>query len=92
MDVYKHFIEDDFWYPYEAYANISIAMFFWLILLGCEKLPCTPSIRFWLGARIIFCITLAALSYEAWETYNQCDDEEEQFSDVYSKKDNQCSR
>ncbi len=89
MEVYKHFIEDDFWYPYEAYANISIAMFLGLILLGCEKFYIfTPSLRFWLGAGIISCITLAALSYEAWSTYAQCGDEEKQFSDVYSKKDN----
>ncbi len=88
MEVYKHFIEDDFWYPYEAYANISIAIFLGLILLGCEKFPIfTPSLRFWLGAGIISCITLAALSYEAWRTYTFCSDEEEQFSDVYSKKD-----
>jgi hypothetical protein len=33
MHIYKHFLEDDLWYPYEAYANIGIAMLPGLILL-----------------------------------------------------------
>ena len=30
MNIYKHFLEDDLWYPYEGYANISFAIISWL--------------------------------------------------------------
>ena len=40
MSIYKHFLEDDLWYPYEEYANLSFAMipgwvllYYWLSVL-----------------------------------------------------------
>lgn len=87
MGVYKHFIEDDLWYPYEAYANISVAMFLGLILLVCVIIPIPLTLKFWFGIGITFSFLLAALSYEAWYTYKYCGVEEEQFCDVFSKKE-----
>ncbi len=33
MEAYKHFISEEYYYPYEAFANISVVMFFGIYLL-----------------------------------------------------------
>ena len=75
MSVYKHFVEDDLWYPYEAYANISVAMLLGLIFLPAVNLPW----QFWL----VYGIILIPLCLEAWITYQFCCDEEDEFIKVF---------
>lgn len=89
MEVYKHFIEDDLWYPYEAYANISGAMIFGLILLLFET---WLRVWFWWGPIIIFISILGALIYEAMYTFALYHDEEEQFLKAYSRSPMSCKK
>ncbi len=72
IKAYKHFIEDDLWYPYEAYANITVAM-----LLGIKFLAGILS-DFWL----LYWFVLIVLGIEAVATYKFCNDEEEAFWEV----------
>lgn len=55
MQLYKHFLEDDLWYPYEAYANIGIAMLPGIILL--------PYGLFRLGVNALFLIIISLLYF-----------------------------
>lgn len=88
MDVYKHFLDDDLWYYYEAYANISFAMipggflfYYWLSSVKHFQGWC-----FWISISLygfVFAITFA----EAIFTKLRFENDEKQFIDVYSKKD-----
>ncbi|MDE1921645.1 MAG: hypothetical protein KGJ09_04345 [Candidatus Omnitrophica bacterium] len=85
MEMYKHFVEDDFYYPYEAYANISVAMFFGLILLICVGLR--GWVGFWVGLALLFYIILRSLTYEAICTYKMYHDEEKHFISILPTKE-----
>ncbi len=74
IKAYEHFIDDDLWYPYEAYSNIIVAMVFGLILLVMGSL-----FGFWVGFGIIFFIILGALCFEAQYTYQLCEGESKEF-------------
>jgi len=81
VKIYDRFLSDDLWYPYEALANISIAMLLGLLLLwGKLGLP----LWFWSLCLIISII----LFWTAKRTYYFFWDEEEQFIEVYSREDN----
>jgi hypothetical protein len=82
LDIYKHFLEDDLWYPYECYANIMIVMipgFFllkhWLSwILHVENL--------W--PLIIYAVIWGIMLGEAICTYRRFLKDEEQFVNSYS--------
>ena len=92
MQIYIHFIDDDLWYPYEAYANIGIAMipgFFlfgtWLIWYLTPK----PHCLFTIIMLIVYAGLTYATLYEAEETkrqLNQAEDSlEENFKNTSDK-------
>lgn len=98
MEVYKHFLDDDLWYPYEAYANIGIAMMpglFLLIYLFVRglfiryypwnfELACSPLVL--LVYIIIYSFILWVMLYEAKHTLLVHAKDEEQFYNVFSAR------
>jgi len=78
LDVYKHFIEfseEAIWYPYEAYANIVVALLLGLILLYSTHLYW----QFW----ALYVIFLISLSFEAVLIYKFCEDDQETFNKIF---------
>jgi hypothetical protein len=87
MDIYKHFLEDDLWYPYEQYANISFAMIPGWGLLGYWLLAIMHfhGLCFWIPILcygIILIITFAQAIY----TYRRFLMDEKEFIAVYSSR------
>lgn len=87
MDVYKHFLDDDLWYYYEAYANISFAMipggilfYYWL---SCVKH--FQGWYFWISI-LLYVFVIAITFAEAIFTKLRFENDEEQFIDAYTKK------
>lgn len=87
MDVYKHFLDDDLWYYYEAYANISFAMipggilfYYWL-----SSVKHFEGWYFWISI-LLYVFVFAMTFAEAIFTKRRFENDEEQFIDVYSKK------
>lgn len=87
MDVYKHFLDDDLWYYYEAYANISFAMipggilfYYWLSFVKHFE-----GWYFWISI-LLYVFVFAMTFAEAIFTKRRFKNDEEQFIDVYSKK------
>jgi hypothetical protein len=87
LNAYCHFIEDDLYYPYEAFANISVVMFFGLILLillvsigkSCNILISNSTFYTLIVIIIIYTILLAITIYEAYETFSAYYDEDDWF-------------
>lgn len=78
MQIYKHFLEDAFWYPYEAYANICLAMFPGLFLLPFWL--CKLQIATWFNAivTVIYWLIFFIMGYEAKSTLQLfCENEKE---------------
>ncbi len=84
MQIYQHFVEDDYWYPYEAYANISIAMLPGLFLLTYKLI--NLGITWWIIClfTIVYILILYIMFYEAKCTYECCCDREEQIIKNFS--------
>jgi hypothetical protein len=87
MDVYKHFLDDDLWYYYEAYANISFAMFpgGFLLYYWLSYIMHFGGLYFWIPMLLyvlVFGITLIEAICTKWRYEN----DEEQFIDAYGKK------
>lgn len=87
MDVYKHFLDDDLWYYYEAYANISFAMipggillYYWL-----SSIKNFVSWYFWIPM-LLYVLVFAITFIEAITTKWRFRNDEEQFIDAYNKK------
>ncbi len=59
MQIYMHFVEDDLWYYYEAYANTGIAMIPGFILLSYWLIWCLKP--HWIFTAIILAIYLFLL-------------------------------
>jgi hypothetical protein len=94
--IYTHFVEDDYYYPYEAYANTSIAMSFGLVLLimlicigrSCNVLISTSTYIFLLVLTPVYIFILCIMIYEAIITLKDCEDEEDQFNAAYKSNEN----
>ena len=101
LTVYKHFVEDDLFYPSEAYANIGIAMVpGWLLLIYVfirELLESYSPLKFswqfhfahWfvtLLIIIIYTYFMWVMLYEARHTWSMHEMEEEQFVTVFSNE------
>jgi hypothetical protein len=87
MDVYKHFLEEDLWYPYEAYANVGVAMVPGLFLLY-YWLSCIhhfEGLRFWVPV-LAYLVTLSITIAEACFTYRRFYSDETEFKAIFSKK------
>jgi len=85
MHIYKHFLEDDLWYPYEAYANIGIAMLPGLILLPywLYKLQ----IAAWFNAivTVIYWAVFIIMIYEAKSTLQLFNEAEEKLIENFER-------
>jgi hypothetical protein len=87
MSIYRSLIQDDYWYPYEGYANIGFAM-----LPGFVLLP------YWLFSRlhapwffsvfvlVVYVLITIILLYEAWKTLEVHDEAEKKFITRLSDK------
>jgi hypothetical protein len=87
MAVYRHFLEDDLWYPYESYANVSLAMvpgvgLFWHWLSSILHLA---GWHFWLPLLLYVAVLVMTLC-EAIYTYQRFLIDEEEFIRVYSAR------
>jgi len=78
LQLYIH-LEDELWYPYEAYGNIGIALG-----LGCLLLLCVlwsglldSTTRFWWAVFTISTILTVCTLWEAWVTLQQYNCSEE---------------
>ena len=95
LEIYSHFVEEDYYYPYETYANISIVLCIGVLLLACLLLygrscgvTITPSIAILLKIAIpILAMISFVMVYEAKTTLDACEDEEDQFSSAFSSED-----
>lgn len=72
MQIYMHFVEDDLWYYYEAYANTGIAMVPGFGLLGYWLIWCLrPHWIFTLALLAVYLflliITFVEVSHTKWE-------------------------
>lgn len=80
-EIYKHYIEDDLWYPYETYANVSVVMFvmmplafYWIIELSIAPIPIKTILC------IIYYFVLSIIIYTAKSTYEENIEEESDFT------------
>ncbi len=89
MEAYKHFIDEEYYYPYEAYANISVVMFFGIFLFAYWLLTVLRyewnSLNFTVPFAIYF-IILIIMIWEARSTSNEMDEEEEDFVKAFSNR------
>lgn len=72
MQIYKHFVEDDLWYPYEAYANIAIAMSPGILLLPYGLYKLSISTWFNIALCIVYVVVFCIVIYEARSTLKLC--------------------
>jgi hypothetical protein len=72
MQIYKHFVEYDLWYPYEAYANIGIAMSPGLLLLPYGLYSLSVSTWFIVALSLVYVIIFGIVLYEAYSTLKLC--------------------
>ena len=87
MEVYGHFLEDDLWYFYEAYANVGLAMvpglgLFWHWLSSILHLQ---GWQFWLPL-FLYVAILTMTFAEAIYTHSRFIRDEEEFIRVYSAR------
>lgn len=87
MNIYKHFLEDDLWYPYEEYANLFFAMIPGWILLGywLSAIMRFDGWRLWIPI-LFYGIVLFIVLGEAIYTYLKFTRDEKTFIAVYSQK------
>lgn len=76
MQIYKHFLEDDLWYPYEAYANIGIAMLPGVILLPYWLNQLGVTTWFMVILSLLYIVVLIIMFCEAENTLKCFIDEE----------------
>jgi hypothetical protein len=85
LEIYRYFVDEDFWYPYEAYANISIAMAPGILLLAIWltlNLLTHFSLIVLIGSILIFFIYIFVfliMIFEAKHTFVLMDNEEHQY-------------
>ncbi len=84
MQLYTHFVEDDYWYPYEAYANISIAMIPGIFLLPYKLFISNVNIWVTMTMVILYIFVLFIIVSEARSTYKRCCERERQIIDSWS--------
>jgi hypothetical protein len=82
MKMYVHFVDDDLYYPYEAWANLSIVMFPGIFLL-CYWLLSIIKLKViswgFLLPSITYIVIFIIVIYEAKHTLNEVDSEEVDF-------------
>ena len=85
VDIYKHFLEDDYWYPYEAYSNISIALVPGIFLFKhwLSSILHVQGWYLWLWLSI-YIIILIFMIAEALFTLHNFVADEKQFIETYS--------
>ena len=91
MLIYQHFIEDDYWYPYEAYSNIFFAMVPGWFILPCWVYEKSKSWLYTILFFILYTVILAIIFYEAFKTYKQFLEMEKGFAKNYSSQQNKSS-
>ena len=82
MKMYVHFVDDDLYYPYEAWANLSIVMFPGIFLLCYWLLSIMKlNVVSWgfLLSIITYIVVLIMVIYEAKRTLDETDSEEDDF-------------
>lgn len=82
MKMYIHFVDDDLFYPYEAWANLSIVMFPGIFLLCYWLLSIMQlNVVSWgfLLPSITYVVVFIIVIYEAKRTLDETDLEEEDF-------------
>ena len=89
MQIYQHFVEDDYWYPYEAYANISVAMVPGIFLLPYKLYNLHVDTWFLLTMVISYIFVFYVMTYEAHCTYKRCIEREKQIIDSLSDNSKQ---
>jgi hypothetical protein len=82
MSIYQHFIDDDYWYPYETYANISIAMIPGIFLLPYKLYSSQVAVWFTFTLCILYALVLFIMIYEAIYTLRICSEKERQLIEV----------
>ena len=85
VDIYKHFLEDDFWYPYEAYSNIAIALLPGILLFKhwLSSIQHVQGWYCWLWLSL-YTIILLFMIAEALFTLRNFVTDEKQFIETYS--------
>ena len=76
MALVRHFLDDDYWYPYEAYANIFIAMLPGIIIIPCGLLRLQTNLIFTGVVYFLFIAILYIIFVEARDTLDQYKDVE----------------
>ncbi len=66
--IYRVFLLDDFWYPYEAYANVGISMIPGLILLPVWLSYLQISLWFNITITVVYLLIFIIMIYEAKNT------------------------
>ncbi len=89
MKMYIHFVDDDLFYPYEAWANLSIVMFPGIFLL-CYWLLSIMKLHIiswgFLLPSIIYIIVFLIVIWEAKHTLDEVDVEEDDFVNALKNK------
>ena len=101
MAIYMHFLEDDFWYAYEAFANISIAMVpglilmlyvlwqhFWPTKYFIKNFVFVCSTPFLLICTFVYTAVLLIMFFEAKATYMQHEEIHTGFTKFFYEKGN----
>jgi hypothetical protein len=85
VNIYKHFLEDDLWFYYEAYANVAIVMLFPGIILFAHGLSNILHLHAWgyCLSILFYIILLSILFYEAYRTRRSFMADEEEFVKVH---------
>lgn len=89
MKMYIHFVDDDLYYPYEAWANLSIVMFPGIFLLCYWLLSIMKlNVVSWgfLLPSITYIAVFIIVIYEARLTLDESDSEEEAFVEALKNK------
>lgn len=91
VQIYQYCLDEDNYYAYESYANISIAMAPGLALLWYWLICRLKVVYLSLGFAIpfgLYLITLIIMIFEAANTYKLFKEDHKNFIDTFSKKQN----
>lgn len=86
MQIYKHFLEDAFWYPYEAYANVGLAMLPGLILLPYWLYKLQIATWFNTILTVIYWFIFLIMLYEAKSTLRLFYEAEKELIENFEKR------
>jgi hypothetical protein len=77
---YKHFYEDDLWYPYEAYGNIFVSLISGFPIIFYYLFWASPANRLVSFISLaVYVVIILIMYYEAKQTFHECTVEIEAF-------------